>query len=326
MRIDRFLTLNFFHPLKKALPASGGIRIPILMYHSISDEPESGHPYFWLNTSPARFAEQMRYLKEHDYTVISLSEAVERLQPAPTRQRASADRLASGPGYGSAKAPRLPESPNRTSPPRRFAVITFDDGYADFRTCAWPVLQKYGFGATVFLPTGYISDRGRTFKGKNCMCWSEIRELVASGISFGTHTVTHAKLRDLGWDQVEREIRESTNALEVNLGARAKGFSYPYAFPEEDDRFTARLRSLLVELQYENGVTTSVGTAAPGHDRFLLKRIPVSSADDPVLFRAKLEDAYDWVHGLQYAKKLLTRRMGAGAAATRLSACRDGNA
>ena len=53
-----------------------GVRIPILMYHSISDEPETGHPYFWINTTPALFARHMQYLADCNYQVIPLSTAV----------------------------------------------------------------------------------------------------------------------------------------------------------------------------------------------------------------------------------------------------------
>jgi hypothetical protein len=77
LRLDRLLTLYFFAPPARLFPPKKGIRIPILMYHSISDEPEHGHPYFWINTSPARFAEHMKFLQDNGYKVISLSEAVE---------------------------------------------------------------------------------------------------------------------------------------------------------------------------------------------------------------------------------------------------------
>jgi hypothetical protein len=56
LHADRFLTRFVFHPLGKALRRPGGVRIPILMYHGISDEPETGYPYFRLNTSRRRFS------------------------------------------------------------------------------------------------------------------------------------------------------------------------------------------------------------------------------------------------------------------------------
>ena len=287
MRVDRILALSFFHPLRKIISRSIGIRIPILMYHSISDETESGHPYFRINTSPKRFAEQMRLMKENSYKVVSLTDAADILRKASTVP----DRLAD---HGSH---------------RRYAVVTFDDGFADFRTMAFPILADHGFSATVFLPTGFISDTGSTLKGKMCLRWDEVGELAKSGVRFGSHTVSHPKLRDIPWDQVEKELRESKNILEDRLGTEAESFSYPYAFPEEDRRFRTRLRASLGELGYSNGVTTSIGTAAGGDDRLFLKRIPVNSEDDPALFLAKLEGGYDWIHGLQYGFKVLKRSL-----------------
>jgi peptidoglycan/xylan/chitin deacetylase (PgdA/CDA1 family) len=285
MRVDRFLTLSLINPLKKLLSRSTGIRIPILMYHSICDEPETGHPYFWINTSLKRFTEQMGFLKKNGYKVISLTEAAQIL------------------GTGST----APDQQVAQDSYQRYAVVTFDDGFADFRTMAFPVLAEHGFSATVFLPTGFISDARSTLKGKMCLRWDEVRVLAESGVRFGSHTVTHPKLSAVPWDQVEKELRESKNILEDRLGTEVESFSYPYAFPEEDRRFRTRMRCSLKEYGYRNGVTTIIGAASMGDDRLFLNRIPVNSDDDPSLFRLKLEGGYDWMHWFQYGKKVLWR-------------------
>jgi peptidoglycan/xylan/chitin deacetylase (PgdA/CDA1 family) len=277
LHADRFLTRYVFHPLGKALRRPGGVRIPILMYHGISDEPETGYPYFRLNTSRRRFSEQLRFLKENGYKVIPFPDSAQLLE---TAEPSSVD-------------------------PTRHAVLTFDDGFEDFRTAAFPLLMEHGFCATVFLPTGFISEGPSILKGKKCMRWSDVRELSGSGVRFGSHTVTHPVLRDLPWDRVERELRESKETLEDRLGAEVANFSYPYAFPEEDPVFLERLRACLVGSGYANGVTTRIGTASRGDDRLFLKRIPVNSEDDPSFFRSKLEGGYDWVHSLQYGYKRL---------------------
>ena len=56
-RLDRFLTLYFFHPLFRKKEPADEKMIPILMYHSISGDKETAHPYYHINTSPAVFAE-----------------------------------------------------------------------------------------------------------------------------------------------------------------------------------------------------------------------------------------------------------------------------
>lgn len=281
LRSDRLATLYLAHPLK-AIRQSKGIRIPILMYHSISDEPETGHPYFWINTSPKRFAEHMRLLKENEYKVISLTDAAEILETSPIIPDNSADNV-----------------------PHKYAVITFDDGFADFQTRAFPILREHGFCATVFLPTGFISDDKSILKGKKCLRWSDVCELAKSGVRFGSHTVTHPKLRGIPWDQVEKELKESKDTLEDKLGTEVESFSYPFAFPEEDLPFQARLRTSLSEFGYTDGVTTRIGTSVGGDDLLFLKRIPVNLNDDPPFFLAKLGSGYDWMYNFQYVYKLI---------------------
>jgi peptidoglycan/xylan/chitin deacetylase (PgdA/CDA1 family) len=94
--------------------------IPVLMYHSVSKDLEPGRrPYYQLATSPERFRRQMHLLRDRGYHAIGLSDA---------------QRLASGHAAGEAAHP---------------VVITFDDGFRDFLTSAWPVLEELQFAATV---------------------------------------------------------------------------------------------------------------------------------------------------------------------------------
>ena len=87
-------------------------------------------------------------------------------------------------------------------------------------------------------------------------------------------------------------------------------FSYPYAFPETDRGFIDRLRRVLEESGYKDGVSTIIGRAGRSDSRLFMKRLPVNSHDDVRFFRAKLEGAYDWVHTVQYAAKLRDGRQG----------------
>ena len=274
IRADRIATLYFFHPL--AGPRTREARIPILMYHSVSDASDSRHPYYQTVTSPQRFAEQMRFLSENGYTTVPLTQAF--------RDGTSA-------------------KPNDRKP----VVVTFDDGLRDFHTNAYPVLARYGFTANMFLPTAYIGDQRLRFDGGECMTWSEVRELHKSGIEFGSHTVSHPKLKDLSPVEVEHELSHSKATIEEKLGAAAPCFSYPYAFPETIPTFVANLRETLVRCGYQLGVSTIIGRALPSDDPLFLRRLPVNSADDVPLFRAKLEGGYDWLHGLQRIKKSLHR-------------------
>ena len=263
----------------------GRTKIPVLMYHSISNDNEKGlHPYYQINTSPDVFAEHMKFLHKNNYLVITLAEAVKLLfnpQPATSNPQ----------------------------PSTRYVVLTFDDGYRDFYTEAYPVLQKYGFGATVFLPTEFIDDKGQKIKDKEHLSWRDVRELHKDGINFGSHTVTHPKLKLLKREDIVYEIRQSRKIIEDKLGESIESFSCPYAFPAEDRKFTRFLKETLLESGYRYGVSTRIGTTSKDDDIFFLKRIPANSCDDISFFRAKLEGAYDWLNRLQYLSKTLKGRL-----------------
>jgi peptidoglycan/xylan/chitin deacetylase (PgdA/CDA1 family) len=290
LRLDRWVTLHLARVLARGRNGGRGPRVPILMYHSISEDPgDRRHPYFQTHTTPRRFAEHMSYLRRKGYRSVFPSEVGGLLAEE-----------ASEPG------PRV--------------VITFDDGFRDVLTQALPVLRANGLSATVYLPTDYVGATRCTFKGIPCLTWPEVRELREQGIRFGSHSASHPNLVTLDRTGLEREIFGSTAALREALGDSPTCFSYPYAFPETDRRFCELLKGLLTGAGYTNAVTTSIGTADRTGDAFFMRRLPVNDADDLSLFQAKLEGAYDWLHAAQYlvkrAKKLLEpvrRRPAAGA-------------
>ena len=260
-RLDRFLTLYLFRHITKKQTSADDKRIPILMYHSISDEKEKSHPYYHVNTSPAVFDAHMSYLHEKNYSVINLQDLKKSFDARDST---------------------------------KCVVLTFDDGFYDFFTNAFSILKKYNFSATVFLPTGFIHNERLSFKGKECMTWNEVRHVQSKGINFGSHTVTHLQLNNLSTKEIENEIKLSKNKIEDETGIMVESFSYPYAFPENKE-FGITLRTLLKKCGYTNGVTTKIGTANNGDDTFFQPRLPVNTADDILFFRAKLQGAYDWL-------------------------------
>ena len=278
LRADRLATLYLFHPLRRRLRSRRSPRIPILMYHSVSEPVLNGTlPYFATATSPEVFAEHMTLLHAAGYRTLGLHDALN----------------ATGSGC-------------QISDPG--VVLTFDDGFRDFATHAFPILRNFGFRATVFLPTGCIANDRRRFNSRDCLTWTEVRELHRLGVTFGSHTVTHRQLEALTLEEVEQELRHSKATLEHQLGHPVESFSYPYAFPEANRPFRRRLRGLLEANGYRNGVSTIIGTCGPGDDKFFLPRLPMNCWDDLPLLRAKLDGDYDWLHSLQYAAKLIKLR------------------
>jgi peptidoglycan/xylan/chitin deacetylase (PgdA/CDA1 family) len=276
-RIDRLITLYLSHPLARTLGPNEGSRVPILMYHSISDNLFGmSHPYFHINTLPEVFSEQVRCLRNWGYRTVSLAEAMAGLQTGADLSKT--------------------------------VVITFDDGYRDFYTDALPVLKQCGFTATIFLATDRIRNTPARIEGADYLTWSEVRELHAEGILFGSHTVTHPDLRSLGPEQLEYELGRSKEIIEDRLGEAIDSFSHTFGFPEEDKDYRRYLEDMLSSHGYELGVSTILGRASRKSNRFFLPRLPVNSFDDMWFFRAKLLGGYDWLHWPQLLKKYIFHR------------------
>jgi peptidoglycan/xylan/chitin deacetylase (PgdA/CDA1 family) len=273
-RLDRLATLYCSFPLKRLFRWRDSGRIPILMYHSVSDNLfGKSHAYYQINTSPHIFAQQMKWLHNDGYQTLTLGQLRLALE-------------------------------GRVIPPKT-VVITFDDGYRDFYIDAFPSLRRYGFTASVFLATGRIQDTPARIEGVDYMTWREVCELHAAGIEFGSHTVSHPDLRSLGPEEIDYEVCFSKDTIEDHLGAAVRSFAYPFAFPEEDHSFLRFLEDLLKNHGFDSGVSTVLGRADSNDSRFFLPRLPVNSWDDYLLFRAKLEGGYDWLHWLQWLNKFV---------------------
>jgi peptidoglycan/xylan/chitin deacetylase (PgdA/CDA1 family) len=280
-RVDRTVTLGLAHPAQRAFGNSHSCRIPILMYHGIDSVNGSAHPYFETNTSPIVFARHMQHLHEGGYKPIDLSTAVRMINSGTCRQRS--------------------------------VVITFDDGLRDFYIHAMPILRKHRFPATMFVVSSFMGSRTARFDGREIMTWAEMREIESSGVEIGSHTVSHPHLHSLHRTDIERELTESKEAIEDQLGRPISSFSYPYAFPEQDGTFMRQLRQYMEAAGYDHGVTTILGSVNLLSDRYFLPRLPANEYDDDELFQAKLDGSYDWLHTPQlFSKFLRNRKRGIG--------------
>ena len=165
-------------------------------------------------------------------------------QPDPTGNCISADafesqlRWLANRGYtclplsAIAGAPDLDE--HLDSLPTRAFAITFDDGYTDTYDCAWPILRRYGFTATVFLVTDWIGgfnefDRSLGLDPVPLLAEAQVREMHAAGIDFGSHTCSHPDdLTLLTEPALSHELVDSKRALESLLDAPCYDFCYPH--------------------------------------------------------------------------------------------------
>jgi len=288
-RVDRLTTLLLAFPLSRILGRNLKNRVPILMYHSISDNLFGmSHPYYQINTSPEIFSQQMRWLRFAGYRTLSLAEAWRGLEAGRNMSKS--------------------------------VVITFDDGYGDFYTDGFEVMKQCGFTATIFLTTDRIQNTPARIEGADYLTWSQVRELHEAGITFGSHTVTHPDLRSLNPEQIEYELGRSKEIIEQHLSSPIDSFSYPFAFPEEDESFARFLEDLMENLGYNVGVSTILGRASRSSQRFFLPRLPVNTWDDHEFLQAKLEGGYDWLHWPQLVKKSIFHNPVSMQRATRVQA------
>src|SRR3954449_1077290 len=107
--------------------------------------------------------------------------------------------------------------------PGRAVCLTFDDGYEDFAEVAWPLLRRYGFGATVFLVADLVG-RAAEWDARHgppapLMGWETVGRLAREGVAFGGHTATHPYLTRVGPGRLAEELRRSR----ATLGERRPG-------------------------------------------------------------------------------------------------------
>jgi len=227
--------------------------VPILMYHSVAAKAE---PAKRLVVSVATFDRQMRFLKENRYNVISLEELTDLIR-------------------------------EKKKIPAHTIAITFDDGYEDNYTNAFPVLEKYGFPATMFI---IVNEVGRPQADR--LSWDEIKKMRASGlIAFGSHCLGPEPLVNISSAaQRKREIEESKRILETKLGSKIDLFSYP------EGLFDSQIRALVISAGYRGAVATSPGRDHPKDDVYALKRIRISeSAANMFVFRVESSGYYTFM-------------------------------
>ncbi|MEX1125917.1 MAG: polysaccharide deacetylase family protein, partial [Acidimicrobiia bacterium] len=166
----------------------------------------------------------------------------------------------------------------------RLVVLTFDDGYRDTYTTAFPLLHEDGLPFTLYLATDSI-ETGRPLgppEKAEPLSWDQIGMMLGSGlVTVGAHTHRHLDLRYLSVDEVEDELGTSDDLIETRLGVRPTHFAYPWGFwsPSADSAVSRRYASAALG-----------GSARPPNrpEPHLLHRYPVQLSDGYRFFGARL--------------------------------------
>jgi peptidoglycan/xylan/chitin deacetylase (PgdA/CDA1 family) len=198
---------------RPALPAPRSVEIPILIYHHVVP----GRSASVLFVPPETFEQQLKYLQDNGYRSVSFDDLADCLE------------------YG---AP-LPERP---------VILSFDDGWENQFTYAFPLLQKYGFSGTFYVVTGYLDHQ-------NFMTVDQLKTMIAAGMTIGDHSRTHPALPSIGNPQrLKDEIAGSKSWLEERLGVAIDTFAYPYG------SYTAAVVAAVRAAGYRTARTVDDGT------------------------------------------------------------------
>lgn len=225
------------------------------MYHQVGIFPRpDAHRATYCHVR--RFKAQMAYLHAFGYKVISLPAALEGLF-------------------------------EKGGLPHHSVVLTFDDGYENFKNYAFPLLKRYNFPATVFLVAGllgknakWLEDDGRF--GAPLMNRETILHLRAHNVIFGSHSLTHPLLTHIDRERQKREIAESKSALEELLHEQVNYFCYPSGDYDE------AVIDLVRDSGYEAALSCDRGAATPFDNHLTLPRKAVSFGDSLIGYFWKL--------------------------------------
>lgn len=201
------------------------VPVPILMYHHIGNRPSDSSSDLFV--SPQTFESHLAWLAEHGFHTVSL----DAFQHPAT----------------------LSGKP---------IILTFDDGYQDAYTQAFPLLKRYGFQGTFYIVTNDIGKDGFVTK-------DELLTMKNDGMTLGSHSLSHPDLTKVSALQARREIYESKKALEQILNTDIQDFCYPSGI------FDQNIEEIVENSDYKTAVSTVNDTNATKTNIFRLNRFAI---------------------------------------------------
>jgi peptidoglycan/xylan/chitin deacetylase (PgdA/CDA1 family) len=221
------------------------VLVPILEYHYIRVNPDPGDRLgFTLSVTPADFAAQLDWLRASGYHTVDLNDV-----------RA----------YFQGHVP-LPSRP---------VVLTFDDGYKDFYTAAFPALVDHGFKAVSYVVPGFLD-------GPRYLSTAEVRSIDAAGMEVAAHTMHHVDLTKASAAQLVVEVDGSRSALEQIVGHPVRDFCYP------SGKYDATVIAAVQHAGFESATTEVPGTGHNWAGRLTWTRVRVNGGERLDQFIASL--------------------------------------
>ena len=200
--------------------------VMVLNYHKVVDEHMS------LSVPLADFEQHMKWLKEYGYTSITPEELYEFI----------------------VNGSELPEKP---------VLITFDDGYKDNYTNAYPIMKKYGFKGTIFVVTGFLGVYD------NYMTWEQAKELADNGFSIESHTYSHKSMTEASDEEISKELTKSRDTIRNKLGIEADFMAYPTG------TYNLHIAELVQKAGYKGAFTIKYDNVSRESNVYALERVPI---------------------------------------------------
>jgi peptidoglycan/xylan/chitin deacetylase (PgdA/CDA1 family) len=212
------------------------------MYHYIREVDKNKDLLGYnLSIAPSRFDSQLKYLKDNNYKTVTFLD------------------LMSKP---------LPKNP---------IILTFDDGYKDFYTQAFPILQKYNFTGVLYIIPKFILNFPNRY-----VSMEEIKEISSYGIEIGNHTYTHADIRQLPSKSLLESIEKTQVFIKDLIGITPISFAYPAG------KYTQKELDLIKETPIMFAVTTKSGVSDFA-DYYQLRRIRIDNRISLERFKKALD-------------------------------------
>jgi peptidoglycan/xylan/chitin deacetylase (PgdA/CDA1 family) len=209
-------------PIPIGPPAPDGVLrtadAPILMYHYISAAPSANDRIrYGLSVSPEMFEAQLQLLRDNGFSTITLRDLYNYL----------------------AVGTPLPDKP---------IILTFDDGYLDHYTNAFPILQKYGMIGTFFVLTGPADEGNPAY-----LSWDMIQAMSNAGMDIQLHSRAHLDMRNRPYEWLVFQIIGGRQSIEGHTGKPVNFIAYP------SGKYDLNLQHFLRDTNFWAAVTTANG-------------------------------------------------------------------
>lgn len=232
---------------KGGLSPAGYQTVPVLTYHRFSQDRRSE-----MTICETRFEEQMDFLKNNGYSVITMEQFLDFLD-------------------------------FKAQIPEKAVVLTFDDGWRSFYDIAYPILQKHRFPATLFIYPDFIG-------AGNALSWGQLKELTENNMEIHSQSLTHRDLTALKekesfqeyFKSLNREILESKQLIEKRLDRKCTCFAYPYGASNK------LVIALVKKHGYRAAFTVRRGSNPFFLNNFLINRTLIYGEDDLEKFKRAL--------------------------------------